>query len=127
MSSRKTILVILLVIINVMAALYTKASINPMNSAQVSTVNAGTIHGPAAVCTNQSTVVYFVDAIPGVINYAWTLPAGATVVSGQGTSLLMMVPDSVLHLALQLIMRHQNHLHRIRSMARSILFVPVRL
>ena len=86
MSSRKTILVILLVIINVMAALYTKASINPMNSAQISTVNAGTIHGPAAVCTNQSTVVYFVDAIPGVINYAWTLPAGATVVSGQGTS-----------------------------------------
>lgn len=86
MSSRKTILVILLVIINVMAALYTKASINPMNSAQISTVNAGTIQGPAAVCTNQSTVVYFVDAIPGVINYAWTLPAGATVVSGQGTS-----------------------------------------
>jgi hypothetical protein len=46
---------------------------------------AGPITGPATVCKNNS-FTYSVGAISGATNYVWTVPAGATIASGQGTT-----------------------------------------
>ena len=44
------------------------------------------INGPVGVCKSQAGVVFSVDALAGATNYTWTVPAGATLVSGQGTT-----------------------------------------
>lgn len=44
-----------------------------------------TINGPSTACKNQTGLVYSVAAQAGV-TYTWTVPAKATIVSGQGTS-----------------------------------------
>ncbi len=46
----------------------------------------GTITGSATVCANQINVAYSVAAVSGATSYAWTVPAGANVVTGQGTN-----------------------------------------
>ncbi|MCX6270734.1 MAG: PKD domain-containing protein [Bacteroidetes bacterium] len=38
------------------------------------------------VCRNQTGVNYAVSAVPYATGYTWTLPAGATITSGQGTT-----------------------------------------
>jgi len=43
------------------------------------------ITGPAAVCENQTGVVYSVTNTPNT-TYAWTVPAGASIILGQGTN-----------------------------------------
>lgn len=43
------------------------------------------IQGPTQVCPNRN-VNYFVNTIPGIVNYQWEAPSGWTVVGGQGTS-----------------------------------------
>jgi hypothetical protein len=43
------------------------------------------INGPRTVCANQANLVYSVAAEPGV-SYAWGVPAGCSIVSGQGSS-----------------------------------------
>jgi hypothetical protein len=47
--------------------------------------NPGLISGPALVCQD-SIASYFIVAVPGATNYSWTVPAGATIVSGQNTT-----------------------------------------
>lgn len=46
---------------------------------------AGTIQGPDSICSGSSGVVYSVDSIPNATGYTWRLPAGATVLAGEGT------------------------------------------
>ncbi len=46
---------------------------------------AGAITGPANVCYGQSGVNYSITAVANASNYVWTVPAGVTIVSGQGT------------------------------------------
>lgn len=46
---------------------------------------AGPITGPVSVCTN-ATESYSVGTIAGATSYVWTVPAGATILSGQGTT-----------------------------------------
>jgi len=46
---------------------------------------AGPITGLSAVCAGQTTVLYSVQPIIGATSYIWTVPSGATIVSGQGT------------------------------------------
>ena len=43
------------------------------------------INGPITVCANQTNLIYSVAAEPGV-NYAWGVPTGCSLISGQGTS-----------------------------------------
>ena len=43
---------------------------------------AGTITGPATVCEGGTNYVYSVASIPNTHSYMWTVPAGATIVSG---------------------------------------------
>ncbi|MCX6280443.1 MAG: hypothetical protein NTU51_00590 [Bacteroidetes bacterium] len=49
---------------------------------------AGQITGPADLCAGTQGVNYFVDAIPDAVNYIWTFPAGASIVSGSGTNFI---------------------------------------
>ncbi|MFV5697720.1 hypothetical protein ACM55H_05065, partial [Flavobacterium sp. ZT3R17] len=52
-----------------------------------SPVNAvGVIAGATIFCPNQTGVAYSISAVSGATNYIWTVPAGATVTSGQGTT-----------------------------------------
>jgi Zn-dependent metalloprotease/subtilisin-like proprotein convertase family protein len=44
------------------------------------------INGPSGVCKNQQGVTFSVDAVSNATNYAWTVPAGATIASGQGST-----------------------------------------
>lgn len=46
----------------------------------------GSITGTASVCANTSGLTFSIAAVAGASNYTWTVPAGATIVSGQGTT-----------------------------------------
>ena len=50
----------------------------------------GTISGPTSVCENASGVVYTVPTVLGATAYTWTAPIGGTIVSGQGTNLVVV-------------------------------------
>ena len=45
----------------------------------------GTITGPTTICGNQSAT-YSIDPVAGASTYSWTIPNGATITAGQGTS-----------------------------------------
>jgi hypothetical protein len=47
---------------------------------------AGAITGPAGVCQGATDVEYTVPAINNATGYTWTVPAGATIVSGANTN-----------------------------------------
>jgi trimeric autotransporter adhesin len=49
-------------------------------------VNPGTISGPVHVCKSSAGIVYSVNSIPNTSGYFWTVPAGATIVSGDNTN-----------------------------------------
>lgn len=51
--------------------------------------NTGAISGTSPVCPNAANVVYTVNNTAGS-TYAWTVPAGATIVSGQGTNSIIV-------------------------------------
>ncbi len=46
----------------------------------------GTISGQTAVCGAQTGVPYSIAPVAGATSYTWTVPAGATIASGQGTT-----------------------------------------
>jgi PKD-like domain/Secretion system C-terminal sorting domain len=49
----------------------------------------GTITGTANVCSaiqSQTAVTYSINAVNGATSYLWTVPANATLISGQGTT-----------------------------------------
>jgi hypothetical protein len=45
----------------------------------------GNISGPSTVCAG-SQANYSIAALPGISAYAWTVPAGASIISGQGST-----------------------------------------
>lgn len=47
---------------------------------------AGTISGADEVCQGQNGVIFSVPVIPNSTSYNWSLPAGATIISGAGTN-----------------------------------------
>jgi gliding motility-associated-like protein len=51
---------------------------------------AGAITGDQAVCQNDINVVYKVPVIADATSYLWTAPSGATIVSGQGTEIIVV-------------------------------------
>lgn len=48
------------------------------------------ITGPARLCTGGQNQTYSVTPVAGITNYIWTVPAGASIISGQGTSNLVV-------------------------------------
>jgi hypothetical protein len=55
-----------------------------------SSVSLGSITGQTTICSNNQQETYSVPATPGVTSYTWTVPTGATIVSGQGTTTLVV-------------------------------------
>src|SRR6185436_4385712 len=51
---------------------------------------AGTITGQSVVCQGTNNVVYSVGAIVNATGYVWTLPVGATIVSGGNTNTIIV-------------------------------------
>ncbi len=58
---------------------------NVKNIAVDTSPPAITISGPSAVCENETGVVFSVATLANT-TYAWTVPTGASIISGQGTS-----------------------------------------
>jgi len=48
-------------------------------------VAAGAISGASTVCSNDMSEAYTIAPVSGATGYGWSVPAGATVASGQGT------------------------------------------
>lgn len=61
-------------------------AINKTIPASSSSIVLGSISGPATLCGSSQTVTYSVQPNSTVTNYNWTVPAGATLVSGQGSN-----------------------------------------
>jgi len=51
---------------------------------------AGTISGPASVCQGDVGVIYTVPAIENATGYSWTVPLGATILSGGNTNSILV-------------------------------------
>ena len=51
-------------------------------------VMAGVINGPSSVCAGQNGVQFSVVPISNATSYFWSLPAGATIVSGNNTQVI---------------------------------------
>ncbi|MFD2513158.1 ice-binding family protein [Pontibacter locisalis] len=49
-------------------------------------VKPGNISGPSAACGGTSDLTYSIAAVPGATGYTWTVPAGWTIESGQGST-----------------------------------------
>lgn len=81
---KKLFTMIMMVLLNLAVAMVAGAS--PGSEANEVSIALGTVSGPAAVCENQTGVSYTVEAVPGVLSYDWTVPAGASIASGQGTN-----------------------------------------
>jgi hypothetical protein len=50
----------------------------------------GSINGNTNLCANAAGVTYSAAIVPDATSYVWTIPAGATIVSGQGTNAIMV-------------------------------------
>ncbi len=48
------------------------------------------IIGPSSICAGATGVVYHIAPVQGAVYYTWTVPAGATIVSGQGDTLIVV-------------------------------------
>ncbi|MFL5765171.1 MAG: T9SS type A sorting domain-containing protein [Bacteroidia bacterium] len=46
----------------------------------------GPVSGDASICKNATGLVYSISAVTRATSYAWSVPAGASIVSGQGTT-----------------------------------------
>jgi hypothetical protein len=68
-------------------------TIDPLPSAP------GAISGPAAICNPyNTTITYSVAPVAGATSYNWTVPAGTNIISGQGTtSIIVSWPFSAIH------------------------------
>jgi hypothetical protein len=54
--------------------------INPLPS------GAGVIQGPGSVCAGVAGIMYSIPAINNAQSYQWTVPAGCTIIQGQGSA-----------------------------------------
>jgi hypothetical protein len=46
----------------------------------------GSINGEASPCMNANGLIYSIDSVANATGYHWTVPAGGTILSGQGTT-----------------------------------------
>lgn len=65
---------------------------SPVSSSRVLTVSnpapvaPGSISGPVSVCANSAGFIYSISSVTNATTYTWTVPAGWTITSGQGTN-----------------------------------------
>jgi hypothetical protein len=58
------------------------------------TQTPGAITGQASNICSGGTLTYSIVAVPGALSYNWTAPAGCTIVSNNGTSISLSVPNN---------------------------------
>ena len=51
---------------------------------------AGAITGSTSVCNNATNLNYSISAVTNATGYTWTVPTGATIISGQGTTAIVV-------------------------------------
>ena len=86
---KKLITMIMLTLLNLAVVMIAGANTGSSSYDQ-SSIADGAITGPAAVCLNQTGVNYSVEVVPGVIDYNWSVPVGASIASGQGTNSIVV-------------------------------------
>ncbi|MBI4645147.1 MAG: gliding motility-associated C-terminal domain-containing protein [Bacteroidia bacterium] len=52
--------------------------------------DAGLISGTDTVCQGEENVMFTIDSVSYAIDYVWTIPTGATIVSGDGTDTIIV-------------------------------------
>jgi len=78
------------------------ASLSGCNSAPGSTTvfisqtpsTPGSINGLGVICGNTSGIGYSIDTLAEATTYTWSVPAGATITSGQGTNSIIITSGS---------------------------------
>jgi hypothetical protein len=50
----------------------------------------GVISGSSVVCANQTGVAYSIAAVPGALTYNWIVPSGASIVTGQNSTSIIV-------------------------------------
>lgn len=64
----------------------TITKINYINVASLAPSLAGIISGSTSVCLNASNLAYSISPVANAASYSWTVPVGASITSGQGSS-----------------------------------------
>ncbi|WP_185967794.1 PKD-like domain-containing protein [Formosa sediminum] len=67
-------------ICNITACTSTTINVDPLPD------SAGALTGINVVCQGENNIEYSVPSIPNATHYIWTLPTGASIVSGEGTN-----------------------------------------
>ncbi|MGD9929872.1 MAG: hypothetical protein AB7U05_07615, partial [Mangrovibacterium sp.] len=67
-------------------ALQKKENVTNPITVTTAVANAGPITGENAICANESGMTYSIEPVSGALTYTWTVPAGASIASGQGTT-----------------------------------------
>jgi hypothetical protein len=52
--------------------------------------SAAAINGSSIVCAGSNEIIYSVEPVVNAVTYVWTLPAGATITSGNGTNAIIV-------------------------------------
>lgn len=50
----------------------------------------GFISGPTSICSNSGDVIYSINPVPNATGYQWSVPTGATIISGNGTNSIVV-------------------------------------
>ncbi|MBK6641176.1 MAG: hypothetical protein IPG39_07995 [Bacteroidetes bacterium] len=50
----------------------------------------GVISGPITVCTGEQGLTYSIAAMFGASSYTWVVPAGSSIIAGQGTASIIV-------------------------------------
>ena len=66
--------------------------VSPLRCVNIKGVPAdfGLISGPATVCSFDAGVLYSIGSVFGATSYQWTVPAGASIIAGQGTNAILV-------------------------------------
>lgn len=77
-------------VISVMVSSPCGASVSATKSIKGTPAVPSSITGPTTPCYNGTGITYSCPAVTGATTYTWTVPAGTTIVSGQGTNTLVV-------------------------------------
>jgi len=53
-----------------------------------------TIFGPLMVCEDVDSAIYSIDTVDAAVSYSWAVPTGWTIVSGDGTTSIIVEPGA---------------------------------
>ncbi|GEO07078.1 hypothetical protein AAE02nite_47420 [Adhaeribacter aerolatus] len=71
-----------------------QASSISVNPSQTPAVEVGVVTGEPVVCDGTKNLIYAIEPVPGALNYAWEVPAGWVIVSGQNTNTITVTAGS---------------------------------